>query len=84
MISAKDKKMLLAVIDYRKRAEAERQAGGYVRINLSLPCVAINCSNGDEYFFQGEEASELIAEARDAFDGGLSITDYILASSLSW
>jgi hypothetical protein len=84
MISAKEKRVLEMIIDYKKRAEAEREAGGYVKVNLALPYVAVNCSNGDEYFFQGEEASNLIEEAENAFDGGLSITDYIMATSQSW
>jgi hypothetical protein len=84
MLSEKEKRTLLLVIDYRRRAEAEREAGGYVKVNLNIPYVAVNCSNGEEYFFQGEEASNLIDEAEKAFDGGLSITDYIMAASQSW
>jgi hypothetical protein len=83
-ISEREKRTLLMVIDYRKRAEAEREAGGYVKINTGLPYVEVTCSNGDEYFFQGEEASQLIEEAENALDGGLSITDYIMATSQSW
>jgi hypothetical protein len=84
MLTENEKRTLAVVIDYKNRAEAERQAGGYVKVNLSLPYVAVTCSNGDEYFFQGEEASALIEEAENAFDGGLAITDYIMAVSQSW
>jgi hypothetical protein len=75
---------LRIALDIKKRAEAEREAGGYVKICLSLPYVAVNCSNGDEYFFQGEEASNLIDEAEKALDGNCRIEDYILSQSQSW
>ena len=42
--------------------QAERAAGGTIEINTGLPYVAITLSNGDEYFFQGEEADELLDE----------------------
>ena len=84
MLTVKEKRTLELVIDYKRRAEAEREAGGYIKINTGLPYIAVTCSNGDEYFFQGEEAAALIDEAENAFGGGLSITDYIMAASQSW
>lgn len=43
-------------------AEAELEAGASIEINNGLPYVALTMSNGDEYFFQGEEAHDLLSE----------------------
>jgi len=60
--------------NYRHRAEFEREAGGSVEINRSLPYVAVNLSDGTEYFFQGEEADNLLDEVPDE----ISAEDYLL------
>jgi hypothetical protein len=84
MINAEDKRKLEILIDYKKRAAAEREAGGFVQFNLMLPYIAITCSNGDDYFFQGEEAENLIHEAENALDGDINIVDYLLVISQGW
>lgn len=57
-----------------------RSEGQYVEINWSLPYVAVYRGPDDEYFFQGEEASDLLDECPDY----VSEEDYILWSSQGW
>lgn len=68
------------VRQYEKRAKSERAAGGVCKINSRLPSVAVELSDGSEYFFQGEEAEELLAEVPD----NITQEDYILATAQNW
>ena len=68
------------VEQYEDRADAEREAGTTIEINSGLPYVAIEFTNGDEYFFQDEEADELLDEVPD----NINEEDYILAISQNW
>ena len=63
-----------------KIARAEYNAGGSVEINHGLPYVAVTCSNGEEYFFQGDEADDLLKEVPDY----LNDEDYIMYQSTNW
>lgn len=68
------------VADYEARAEAEMNAGATIELNR-YPCyVAITMSDGSEYFFQDEEAEDLLNEVPD----NISATDYILALAQGW
>lgn len=67
-------------IQMEDTADAERQAGGSVEINSRLPYVAVNLSDGSEYFFQGEEADDLLAEVPDFVND----EDFILWSAQGW
>lgn len=66
--------------DYEERAEAERRAGATIDINERLPYVSVEMSDSSEYFFQGQEAEELLAEVPD----NISPEDYILAIAQGW
>jgi len=66
--------------NYRHRAEFERKAGGTVEINDRLPSVAVSLSGGLDYFFQGEEAENLLNDVPDE----LSAEDFILAIAQGW
>jgi len=66
--------------DYEERANAEREAGGYVDIDMRWPHVAVRLSDGSEYFFQGEEADMLVEEVPD----WINAEDYILAMAQNW
>jgi len=68
------------VQDYTMRANAERKAGTTIEINHSLPYVAIDFRDGSDYFFQGEEASNLLDEVPD----NINEEDYILAIAQGW
>lgn len=68
------------VKDYTERANAERRAGGSIEINTRMPTVAITMSNGEEWFFQGEEATELL----DEVPYNMNEEDYILATAQDW
>lgn len=62
-----------------------RAEGQSVEINHSLPWVSVNrgvneWGDPDEYFFQGEEASELI----DSVPEWINEDDFILWSSQGW
>jgi hypothetical protein len=66
-------------------ATAERAAGSTIEINYGLPYVAINMGGESEYFFQGDEASDLIDEhelSAEKFD--TSVEDSILHSAQGW
>tara|TARA_R110002167_G_scaffold192918_1_gene395510 strand:- start:670 stop:903 length:234 start_codon:yes stop_codon:yes gene_type:complete len=68
---------------YTERAESERAAGGKVEVNYMRPYVAVDLSDGSEYFFQGEEAQDLIDEVEKC---GLDCSDEntILAIAQNW
>ena len=68
------------VKDFEKRAENERRAGGMVDIDYRLPTVAVELSDGSEYFFQEYEAQDLIDEVPE----NISPEDYILAQAQGW
>ncbi|MEO7048976.1 MAG: hypothetical protein ABI091_26975 [Ferruginibacter sp.] len=62
-----------------------KSSGQTIEINYSLPYVSINNNNGDEYFFQGEEASNLIEEARNSnLHNYCSVENIILWQSQGW
>ncbi len=60
---------------YQQHAKEERKAGGSVEINYGIPYVAVNLSNGEEYFLQGEDAERLLDEVPDE----ISAEDWLLA-----
>ena len=55
-------------------------AGGTIEINSSLPYVAIKQPNEEEYFFQGEEAENLLNEVPD----DINEEEYIIWISQGW
>ena len=66
-------------------ADAARKAGQTISIDWGLPYVSIVCSESDEYFFQGEEASNLLAEAVEAGNKFyVSSEDYLLHIAQGW
>lgn len=70
--------------DIKKTANAARKSGQTIEINYALPYVDINAIQ-DIYFFQGEEASNLIEEAVNAGNQfNCSPEDYILYISQGW
>lgn len=68
------------VAQLEKRAEDERSAGGSIDINDMLPTVGVEMSDGSEYFFQGEEADDLLSEV----PGNMHPEDFILAIAQNW
>lgn len=55
-----------------------------IDINYALPYVAVNSGN-DEYFFQGEEASNLLEEATNTSNKfNVSVEDAIIWQSQGW
>jgi len=55
-----------------------------IEINYGLPYVAVNSGN-EEYFFQGEEASNLLEEATNTGNKfNVSVEDAIIWQSQSW
>ena len=63
-----------------EQANAERDAGGEVEIGAGQMYVAVTLSDGAEYFFQDDEASQLLDEVPD----NINAEDWILASAQSW
>lgn len=65
-------------------AETMPKSSKIIDINFGLPYVAVNSGN-DEYFFQGEEASNLLEEATNTGNKfNVSIEDAIIWQSQSW
>ena len=69
--------------DYKIRARSERAAGGSCEVNEMLPTISIKTSAGEEYFFQGEEAEDMLKEY-ETLDLSCSIEQWLLAVSQSW
>ena len=74
------------LLDYLKRAKAEREAGGKCEVSLYDLCyIAVTMSSGEEYFFQGEEADNLMGEYEDVpWLEHIDIEDYLLAIAQNW
>ena len=53
--------------EVEKTAEAARSAGQTIEINRRLPYVAVTTGE-DEYFFQGQDAQELLDSVPDYLD----------------
>jgi len=70
--------------DYEERAKAEREAGGKVEVNERFPYIGLTLSDGSEYFFQGEEAENLIDEYWSNTWIECSIEDWLLAYAQGW
>lgn len=66
--------------DYEKRAKNERKAGGKIEINYDLPYIAIEMSDGSEYFFQEHEADDLLNKIPDNIED----KNFILAIAQEW
>jgi hypothetical protein len=66
--------------EYEAIYKAEKEAGGYIDINSSLPYIFVHCSDESEYYFQGEEAEEILASVPDDWINEV----YILAQSVNW
>jgi hypothetical protein len=76
------KQLFQSVTDIAASARANGQT---IDINYSLPYVAIDCQDGTEYFFQGQEASELIQEAESSkLARYCSVEDIILWQAQGW
>ena len=65
--------------DYEEQARAARDAGAHVEIDYRLPTVAITLGV-EEYFFQGQEASDLLDEVPDNINAEV----YLLVIALGW
>lgn len=56
-----------------------------IEINYRLPYVAVKHADGSEYFFQGDEADNLIEEARSSpLHNYCSVENIILWQSIGW
>lgn len=67
--------------DYQRTAASAKKRGGYVEINHRYGTVAVQRGDGsEEYFFQGDEADDLLNEV----PSNISEEDYILAVSQGW
>jgi len=61
-------------------ADYARAQGDTIEINYRLPYVAVDLVGGYSYFFQGEEASDLLDECPDY----VNEEDYILWVAQGW
>jgi len=79
-------KILASAKSARKSVKETAPAGTkIIDINFGLPYVGIVCPDGGEYFFQGEEASNLLEEATNTANKfNVSIEDAIIWQSQSW
>jgi hypothetical protein len=51
--------------DIEKTAKSFFEAGGKIDINYGLPYIAIDQPNGENYYFQEDEASEMLKDIPD-------------------
>lgn len=63
-----------------RSAKIEKSKGGFVEINYKLPTVSVTLGNGDNFFFQGDEASDLLEEIPE----NMSEEDYLLGTAIGW
>ena len=63
----------------RQTAEAAIKSGQEVHINSSMPYVAVN-TKLEEFFFQGQEAAELL----DSVPDNVNEEDFILFLAQGW
>lgn len=63
-----------------RSARIEKSRGGSVEINYKLPTVSVTLGNGDNFFFQGDEASDLLEEIPE----NMSEEDYLLGTAIGW
>ena len=68
------------VTQFESRADNERRAGSTIEINHRANYISVEFGNGEEYFFQGDEADDLLDEVPDNIDP----EDYILAIAQNW
>lgn len=66
--------------DIEKTAYNERQAGGYCKVDNMLDTVAVTCSDGSEYFLQGEDGQNLL----DRCPQNVDAEDWILWQAIGW
>ena len=70
--------------EYAKQCEfysdCERKSGGSIEIERNGLYIAIKMSNGDEYYFQGQEADYLLADVPDF----VNQEDYLLSIAQNW
>lgn len=66
--------------DLQVRHDAELAAGGSIEITHGLPTVAITLSDGGEFFFQEQEASELLESVPDFVNEAV----FLLAMAQGW
>lgn len=68
--------------EYKKYKPADTKI---IDINYGLPYVAINCNDGSEYFFQGEEAGNILEEATTASNKfNTNIENTLIWMAQSW
>ena len=63
-----------------RSARIEKSKGGSVEINYKLPTVSVTLGNGQNFFFQGDEASDLLDEIPD----NMSEEDFLLGTAIGW
>ena len=64
---------------------AALKAGQTIEINYGLPYIAIKRGEDDEYFFQGDEAAQMIDENENSdLAQTFSIEDLILWQAQGW
>jgi len=64
----------------KETVKAFYSAGGTIEINNGIPYVAIKQPNEEEYFFQGEEAENLLNEVPE----DINEEEYIIWVSQGW
>ena len=65
---------------YQLLADSEREEGGKVFIHFGIPYISLTTSAGQQYFFQGEEAQNLLDQCPEE----IHEQDYLLASAVDW
>ena len=89
LISERIEKKEEMIEQYTDRANAERESGTEIEIDMLLESISIcNEKSGMEYFFQNDQYNELIKRYEDSnvevFNGEMDVEDLILADLVNW
>lgn len=69
-----------ALYNFVETAKFEREAGSVVEIDELLPAISVKMHNGNNYFFQGEDAEYILNDVPE----NLNAEDYILVLAQGW
>lgn len=66
--------------DIKDCADSCRCSGDTIEINTGFPYVAISFNSGEEYYFQGDEADNLLKDIPD----NVFVEDFLLWKACGW
>ena len=68
------------VKQYENRAKNEIEGGTIIEINANLPYISITSANGENWYFDNNDAQKLL----DGVPKNIDVETFILATSQNW